>query len=133
MEEVLRVEKEVRLIRKEQDMGLGREENMLGRFPRKDFSTHLSPEYLQELKCKSQKLNPPAKCTQRRLWQEKQCGSFSPPQQPWWESASASAGFAGDGLRLVMRESQQDCRCGSHKAARVQLLIWDLSKPEAAC
>lgn len=104
-------------------MGLGREENKSGRFPRKGFSIHLSPEYLKELKCKSQKLNPRAKCAQRRLSQEKQCGSFPPTKQPWWESASASTGFIRDGLRLVMRESQQDCRCGSHKPTKVQLLI----------
>lgn len=101
--------------------GLGEKKRQV-RFPRKGFSIHVSPEYLKELKCKSQKLNPRAECTQRRLLQKKQRGSFSPTKQPWWEGASASTGFIRDGLRLVMRESRKACRFGSHKPTKFSSL-----------
>lgn len=41
------------------------------------LSSHLSPKYLKELKCKSQKLNPWVPCTQRRLSQNRQSCSPS--------------------------------------------------------
>lgn len=93
------------------------------------LSIHLSLEYLKELKCKSGKLNPLVQCKQRLLQNRQSCSSSLLNSQGW-ETTSVCTGFICDGLKFVMSESLKDCRCSSHKPAKVQVLIRGLSKPD---